>query len=172
MLEEFYEEDKLHGGNLRKKPKALEYSVLHRWFIFIKKGLTDTPTQKLTKDEESEIMNPNFNSPEKDFKNKNRFEWKPEDMLDNIQDTDNEETDNEDTDNTDNEETDNTDNEEIEELSDDIPKKTKDIKVNKVEPRKQQKGGNESFNESMNKSMNKSNNELFIEELDLETIKI
>lgn len=179
MLEEFYEEVKLHGNNLRKKPKALEYSVLHRWFIFVKKGLTDTPSKSegekndnelspLTKDEESEITDPNFKSQklknenlkDEKLKNKNRFEWKQEDMLDNVLDSDNpEESDNDNSNN----------NSDFEEFGDDIEEQSKIFhndndekvndakeKVNKVEPRKQQKGGNE----------------LIIEELDLESINL
>jgi hypothetical protein len=41
MLEEFYEEKKPIGQKLRHKPKALEYSMLHRWFIFVKRNITD-----------------------------------------------------------------------------------------------------------------------------------
>ena len=41
MLEEFYAEKKPIGMQLRNKQKALEYSVLHRWFIFVKRTVLD-----------------------------------------------------------------------------------------------------------------------------------
>ncbi len=55
MLEEFYAEVPSHGANLKKKQKSLEYSVLHRWFIFVKKGLSETDGDGLTQEEEREI---------------------------------------------------------------------------------------------------------------------
>jgi hypothetical protein len=56
MLEEFYSEQKLYGDILKKKVKALEYSNIHRWFIFTKKGLSDDALNSgLTVEEESEI---------------------------------------------------------------------------------------------------------------------
>lgn len=71
MLEEFYAENKMQGDILRKKPKVLEYSVLHRWFIFVKKGINEMNDDDMDKDnnsrnnlspeEENEITKVNFN---------------------------------------------------------------------------------------------------------------
>jgi mRNA (guanine-N7-)-methyltransferase len=59
MLEEFYSDNKSQGEILRKKSKVLEYSNLHRWFIFTKKGLPED-TVGLTREEESEITDASF----------------------------------------------------------------------------------------------------------------
>jgi hypothetical protein len=70
MLEEFYAENKIQGDILKKKPKVLEYSVLHRWFIFVKKGLNEMNADddidndnrnNLSPEEENEITKVNFN---------------------------------------------------------------------------------------------------------------
>lgn len=60
MLEEFYAEVTHQGAALKKKTKALEYSILHRWFIFVKKGLSEMDGDGLTQEEETEITNTNY----------------------------------------------------------------------------------------------------------------
>ena len=76
MLEEFYSEVSHQGAALKKKTKALEYSILHRWFIFVKKGLSemDGEGNGLTQEEETEITNTNEEpdySSHSESKNKN-----------------------------------------------------------------------------------------------------
>ncbi len=66
MLEEFYAENKIFGPKLRNKPKVLEYSILHRWFIFVKRNIQsdssdenkESPDEGLTINEKQEIENP------------------------------------------------------------------------------------------------------------------
>ena len=60
MLDEFYSENKVLAPKLRAKPKVLEYSSLSRWFIFVKKGISDEESH-LTNEEEKEITSINFN---------------------------------------------------------------------------------------------------------------
>jgi hypothetical protein len=55
MLEEFYAEKKPIGTQLRNKIKALEYSVLHRWFIFVKRSVLDEITDDQSEVEEAPI---------------------------------------------------------------------------------------------------------------------
>uniref|UniRef100_A0A6C0E5R2 mRNA (guanine-N(7))-methyltransferase n=1 Tax=viral metagenome TaxID=1070528 RepID=A0A6C0E5R2_9ZZZZ len=56
MLEEFYDNVKSEGHILKSKHMALEYSLLHRWFIFQKKSLA-VEGPSLTAQEEAEILN-------------------------------------------------------------------------------------------------------------------
>ena len=56
MLEEFYDAVKGDGHKLKAKHMALEYSLLHRWFIFQKKSLA-VEGPALTPLEEAEILN-------------------------------------------------------------------------------------------------------------------
>jgi hypothetical protein len=56
MLEEFYDNVKAEGHVLKSKHMALEYSLLHRWFIFQKKSLA-VEGPSLTAQEEAEILN-------------------------------------------------------------------------------------------------------------------
>lgn len=56
MLEEFYSEVKEDGHKLKGKKMALDYSLLHRWFIFVKKGIS-MKTEGLSTEEEAEIFN-------------------------------------------------------------------------------------------------------------------
>jgi len=66
MLEEFYADPKNKeiGKILRQKTKSLEYSTLHRWFIFVKKGISDNDLP-LTKLEEEEITSVEYKPREK-----------------------------------------------------------------------------------------------------------
>jgi hypothetical protein len=54
MLEEFYVDDKPLGQKLKAKTKALEYSILHRWFIFVKRNPTDKEEDEENEKEEKE----------------------------------------------------------------------------------------------------------------------
>lgn len=60
MLEEFYEDKKPLGQKLKQKPKALEYSILHRWFIFVKRGITEENSTKEDTETETETQNINL----------------------------------------------------------------------------------------------------------------
>jgi hypothetical protein len=63
MLEEFYEEKKPIGQRLRHKPKALEYSMLHRWFIFVKRNITDV--SEASDDENEDTQDEEEEAPQK-----------------------------------------------------------------------------------------------------------
>jgi cyclic nucleotide gated channel beta 1 len=54
MLEEFYADNKPLGQKLKAKTKALEYSILHRWFIFVKRNPTDKEEDEENEKEENE----------------------------------------------------------------------------------------------------------------------
>jgi hypothetical protein len=63
MLEEFYAENKIFGPKLRNKPKVLEYSILHRWFIFVKRNIK-SETEPETEPENNEDEVSPRNSPD------------------------------------------------------------------------------------------------------------
>ena len=66
MLEEFYEEKKPIGQKLKHKPKALEYSMLHRWFIFIKRNIAELEANSDISSEADMSENENENEKEEE----------------------------------------------------------------------------------------------------------
>lgn len=75
MLEEFYDSVKSDGHKLKAKTMALEYSLLHRWFIFRKKSLTNEGPA-LSAQEEAEILNAGINSDEESYEKEDEVDKK------------------------------------------------------------------------------------------------